>query len=118
MSFMKCTQTANPHAVSMAYNGEEGIPCCHGANGLLDIYNDPVEEKLRLLQDVRNLYEDILEGLIKGLKMPLPSLTNPSAIKEILFPVNLISLVTNEMWKYGLIPKSEWFLVNVMQTIQ
>jgi len=102
----------------MAYSGEEGIPCCRGANGLSDIYDDPAEEKIRLLQDVRNLDEDVLEGLIKGLKIPLPSLTNPSAVKEILFPANLISLVTNEMWKYGLIPESERFLANVMQTIQ
>lgn len=118
MSIVKRSQAANPRAVSVAYNGEEGIPRFHGTNGLSDIYDDPAEEKIRLLQDVRNLDEDILEGLIKGLKIPLPSLTNPSAVKEILFPANLISLVTNEMWKYGLIPESERFLANVMQTIQ
>ncbi|KAI0272140.1 myosin 5 [Russula aff. rugulosa BPL654] len=118
MSYVKRTQTANPRAVSVAYNGEEGIPRFRGTNGLTDIYDDPAEEKIRLLQDIRNLDEDVLEGLIKGLKIPLPSLTNPSAVKEILFPANLISLVTNEMWKYGLIPESERFLANVMQTIQ
>ena len=118
MSYGKRTQTANPRAVSVAYNGEEGIPRFRGTNGLTDIYDDPAEEKIRHLQDVRNLDEDVLEGLVKGLKIPLPSLTNPSAVKEILFPANLISLVTNEMWKYGLIPESERFLANVMQTIQ
>ena len=118
MSFVKRTQTTNPRAVSVAYNGEEGLPRFRGINGLADIYDDPAEEKIRLLQDIRNLDEDVLEGLIKGLKIPLPSLTNPSAVKEILFPANLISLVTNEMWKYGLIPESERFLANVMQTIQ
>jgi len=118
MSYVKRTQTANPRAVSVAYNGEEGIPRFRGTNGLSDIYDDPAEEKIRFLQDIRNLDEDVLEGLIKGLKIPLPSLTNPSAVKEILFPANLISLVTNEMWKYGLIPESERFLANVMQTIQ
>ena len=117
MSYVKRTQTANPRAVSVAYNGEEGLPRFRG-NGLSDIYDDPAEEKIRLLQDIRSLDEDVLEGLIKGLKIPLPSLTNPSAVKEILFPANLISLVTNEMWKYGLIPESERFLANVMQTIQ
>ncbi|KAH9001669.1 myosin 5 [Lactarius akahatsu] len=118
MTYVKRTQAANPRAVSVAYNGEEGIPRLRGVNGLSDIYDDPAEEKIRLLQDIRNLDEDVLEGLIKGLKIPLPSLTNPSAVKEILFPANLISLVTNEMWKYGLIPESERFLANVMQTIQ
>ena len=118
MTYVKRNQAANPRAVSVAYNGEEGIPRLRGVNGLSDIYDDPAEEKIRLLQDIRNLDEDVLEGLIKGLKIPLPSLTNPSAVKEILFPANLISLVTNEMWKYGLIPESERFLANVMQTIQ
>jgi myosin-5 len=118
MSYVKRSQAANPRAVSVAYNGEEGIPRFRGMNGLSEIYDDPAEEKIRLLQDIRNLDEDVLEGLIKGLKIPLPSLTNPSAVKEILFPANLISLVTNEMWKYGLIPESERFLANVMQTIQ
>ena len=118
MSFVKRSQNSNPRAVSVAYNGEEGLPRLRGANGLSDIYDDPAEEKIRHLQDIRNLDEDVLEGLIKGLKIPLPSLTNPSAVKEILFPANLISLVTNEMWKYGLIPESERFLANVMQTVQ
>jgi myosin V len=118
MSNVKRTQALNPRAVSVAYNGEEGMPRFRGTNGLSDIYDDPAEEKIRLLQDIRSLDEDVLEGLIKGLKIPLPSLTNPSAVKEILFPANLISLVTNEMWKYGLIPESERFLANVMQTIQ
>jgi len=89
-------------------------------NGLQNIYDydDPAEEKIKLMQDVKHLDADVLDGLIRGLKIPAPSLTNPSAVKEILFPANLISLVTNEMWKYGLIPESERFLANVMQNIQ
>ncbi|TFY72379.1 hypothetical protein EVG20_g642 [Dentipellis fragilis] len=118
MTMVKRSQTSNPRAVSVAYNGENGLPRFRGNNGLADIYDDPAEEKIRLLQDTKHLDADVLEGLIKGLKIPLPSLTNPSAVKEILFPANLISLVTNEMWKYGLIPESERFLANVMQTIQ
>jgi myosin V len=102
----------------MAYNGEEGPPRSRGIKALADIDDDPAEEKIRLLQDIRKLDEDVLEGLIKGLKIPLPSLTNPSDIKEIMFPAKIISLVTDEMWKYGLIPESERFLANVMQTIQ
>ncbi|CAL1703822.1 unnamed protein product [Somion occarium] len=105
-------------AVSVAYNGEDGLPRFRAPNGLADIYDDPAEEKIRLMQDIRHLDEDVLDGLIRGLKIPAPSLNNPSHVKEILFPANLISLITNEMWKYGLIPESERFLANVMQTIQ
>jgi myosin-5 len=105
--------------VSVAYNGEDNFRI-RSNNGLPDLrdFDDPAEEKIRLMQDVKRLDEDILDGLVRGLKIPVPSLTNPSAVKEILFPANLISLVTNEMWKYGLIPESERFLANVMQTIQ
>ncbi|KAI0792931.1 P-loop containing nucleoside triphosphate hydrolase protein [Abortiporus biennis] len=114
----KRNQNANPRAVSVAFNGEDGLPRFRTPNGLADIYDDPAEEKIRLMQDVRHLDEDVLEGLIRGMRIPQPSLNNPSVVKEILFPANLISLVTNEMWKYGLIPESERFLANVMQTIQ
>jgi myosin V len=115
----KRNQGLNPRAVSVAYNGEDNF-LRYQRHGLPDIrdFDDPAEEKIRLMQDMKHLDEDVLEGLVRGLKIPAPSLTNPSAVKEILFPANLISLVTNEMWKYGLIPESERFLANVMQTIQ
>ncbi|KAF8163022.1 P-loop containing nucleoside triphosphate hydrolase protein [Crassisporium funariophilum] len=119
MNDVKRSHASNPRAVSVAFNGEDNY-LRFRANGLPDIrdFDDPAEEKIRLMQDVKRLDEDVLDGLIRGLKIPAPSLTNPSAVKEILFPANLISLVTNEMWKYGLIPESERFLANVMQTIQ
>ncbi|KAF8652757.1 hypothetical protein AX16_004253 [Volvariella volvacea WC 439] len=116
---VKRSQASNPRAVSVAFNGEDNFLRIR-TQGLPDIrdYDDPAEEKIRLMQDTKRLDEDVLSGLIRGLKIPAPSLTNPAAVKEILFPANLISLVTNEMWKYGLIQESERFLANVMQTIQ
>lgn len=111
-------KNTQPRAVSVAYNGEDNYLRMR-SSGLPDIRDDdPAEEKIRLMQEVKRLDEDVFDGLVRGLKIPAPSLTNPSAVKEILFPANLISLVTNEMWKYGLIPESERFLANVMQTIQ
>ncbi|KAL1659717.1 P-loop containing nucleoside triphosphate hydrolase protein [Schizophyllum commune] len=110
----------NPRAVSVAYNGEDGYLRFknRGLQHETGDYEDPAEEKIRLMQDVKRLDEDVLDGLIRGLRIPAPSQSNPAAVKEILFPANLISLVTNEMWKYGLIAESERFLANVMQTIQ
>ena len=110
-------RSQNPRAVSVAFNGMDGVPRFRG-NGLGNIYDDPVEEKVKLLEDAPRLEEDVLDGLIRGLKIPMPNLTNPPSIKEVLFPANLIALITNEMWKFGLIPESERFLANVMQTIQ
>ncbi|WFD35462.1 Myosin type-2 heavy chain 1 [Malassezia cuniculi] len=78
----------------------------------------PSEDIIALLENEVQLDEDVLNGLIRYLKIPAPSLQNPPAPKEVLFPAHLISLVTNEMWKYGLVRESERFLANVMQTIQ
>ena len=83
-----------------------------------DVRDVPSEEIIDLLEDEVQLDEDVLHGLIEFLKIPAPSLQNPPGPKEVLFPAHLISLVTNEMWKYGLVRASERFLANVMQTIQ
>ncbi len=114
----------NNRHVSVAFTGPDGVPSIsgrgHHANGLglESIYDDPVEDKIRLLEDSTHLDEDVLQGLIRGLKIPQPHANNTPSLKEVLFPANLISLITNEMWKYGLIPESERFLANVMQSIQ
>ncbi|KAG0149478.1 hypothetical protein CROQUDRAFT_653551 [Cronartium quercuum f. sp. fusiforme G11] len=101
----------NPRAVSVAY---AQTPSHYPEDDL----EDPSEIIMRLLEDEEPLDEDVLVGLIKTLKVPTPSLQNPPNSKEVLFPAHLISLVTNEMWKYGLMRESERFLANVMQTIQ
>ena len=115
MMMAKKTQAANPRSVSVIYGGDENY---RHNGGLDEIYDDPAEEKIKLMVDVKRLDEDVLEGLIRGLKIPNPSITNPAAVKEILFPSNLISLTTNEMWRYGLIQESERFLASVLQTVQ
>jgi myosin-5 len=119
MLAVKKGQFQAPRAVSVAYNADDSISSrFRTPSGLQRYDEDPAEEKIRLLLDAKSLDADVLEGLVKGLKIPAASTTNPPNIKEILFPANLISLVTNEMWKYGLIPESERFLASVMQTIQ
>ncbi|KAG9124476.1 Myosin type-2 heavy chain 1, partial [Ceratobasidium sp. 392] len=112
----KRSQANNPRAVSVAYNGLDGLPRFRG--GLEEIYDDPAEERVRLLSDGDRLDQDVFEGLITGLRIPSPTSTNAPSFKEVLFPANLVSLVSNEMWKYGMIKESERFLANTMQTIQ
>ncbi|KAH7096122.1 myosin 5 [Auriculariales sp. MPI-PUGE-AT-0066] len=119
MLAVKRNQLNNPRAVSVAYNGMDLLPNVRrGGNALSDIYDDPAEEKIKLLDDAYRLDEDVLQGLIRGLKLPASNSPNVPSPKEVLFPANLISLITNEMWKYGLIAESERFLANVMQTMQ
>lgn len=88
------------------------------SNGLPTLVDSSVDEVMRLLEDDQGLDEDVLGGLINDLKIPQPSLHSTPFAKEVLFPAHLISLISNEMWKLGMIPESERFLANVMQTIQ
>lgn len=76
------------------------------------------EEIIRLLEEEKPLDEDVLGSIITNLRIPSPSSSTPPVPKEVLFPAHLISLVTNEMWKYGMLRESERFLATVMQHIQ
>ncbi|KAE8359991.1 P-loop containing nucleoside triphosphate hydrolase protein [Aspergillus caelatus] len=80
---------------------------------------DSVEVELEnLLSEEDELNEEVTMGLIRNLKIPLPSSTPPPTEKEVLFPAYLINLVTSEMWNNGFVKESERFLANVMQSIQ
>ena len=83
-----------------------------------EVFDDPAEEIMRLLEQEDALDEDVLNGLIRNLKVPAANGPTPPTPKEVLFPAHLISLVTNEFWRYGYMRESERFLANVMQTIQ
>ena len=111
----------SPRAASLAFlpesNGLQRQPG-ESKGYLPEIYDDPAEEIMKLLEDEAPLDEDVLSGIIRHLKIPSPNLDIPPSPKEVLFPAHLISLVTNEMWKYGMMRESERFLANVMQTVQ
>ncbi|KAK8846733.1 hypothetical protein IAR55_005820 [Kwoniella newhampshirensis] len=116
---IKKTQHSNPRAVSVMFpsNGatrprdSSGLP-------LPPVSDNASDEIFRLLEDEEGLDDDVLKGLIANLKIPQPSLHNPPMAKEVIFPAHLISLISNEMWKRGMIPESERFLANIMQAIQ
>jgi myosin-5 len=72
---------------------------------------------MKLLDD-ETLDEEIINGLIKTLKIPLPHLQNPPSHRQILFPARFISLLAKQMWKFGCIKESERLFVNIMKTIQ
>jgi myosin-5 len=72
----------------------------------------------RLLEDEKVLYTEVIQGLIFNLKIPAPSSTEKITPKEILFPANIINLITSEMWRLGFVKESEKFLGQVMQGIQ
>jgi myosin-5 len=89
------------------------------AGGLAGVLEENPEEEIHaLLRNEDALQEEILHGLIKSVKMPLPTLQNPPSHKEILFPAHTIHVCVNEMWHLGYIQESERLLFNVMDTVQ
>lgn len=107
----------NPRPASIDhFSALLGAKTTGGLSGSID--ESPEEEIHSLLRNEAPLQEEILEGLIKSVKMPLPTLQNPPSQKEILFPAHTISVCVNEMWELGYIQESERLLFNVMDTIQ
>jgi myosin-5 len=109
--------TYNPRPVSMAVTSTAHRQNLSGSTFIPGV--DSIEEELEgLLADEDGLNEEVTMGLIRNLKIPLPSTTPPPSDKEVLFPSYLINLVTSEMWNNGFVKESEKFLANVMQSIQ
>ena len=112
--FDRVSAAYNPRPVSMAVTGG-GVhrPNAFPASG------DNIEFELEnLLADEDGLNDEVTVGLIRNLKIPVPTTTPPPSDKEVLFPSYLINLVTSEMWNNGFVKESERFLANVMQSIQ
>jgi len=78
----------------------------------------PEVEIMRIFEDEEGLQNEVLNGLIKSIKIPSPSLSNLPDVKEIMFPAHMIGLITTQMWRFGFIKESERLMINVMQAIQ
>ncbi|KAF7717861.1 Myosin heavy chain-like protein [Penicillium ucsense] len=105
----------NPRPVSMAITGYNGARAVTAFSPGLDSVEAELEQ---LLSEEDDLNDEVTMGLIRNLKIPLPSSNPPPTEKEVLFPAYLINLVTSEMWNNGFVKESERFLANVMQSIQ
>ncbi|KAJ9098937.1 hypothetical protein QFC19_006161 [Naganishia cerealis] len=81
-------------------------------------FEEGVDALMALLENEESLDLEVLQVLIKDLKPVQPSLHHAPAHNEVMFPAHIICLISNEMWKYGMIGESERFLANVMQHIQ
>ena len=108
----------NPRPVSMAVTGSNAYRQNLSGSTLSPALNNIEFELESLLSDEEGLNDEVTIGLIKNLKIPVPSTTPPPTDKEVLFPAYLINLVTSEMWNNGFVKESERFLANVMQSIQ
>jgi myosin-5 len=84
-------------------------------NADIDDIND---ELFRLLRDSRQLHREIVDGLLKGLKIPPAGVAADLTRKEVLFPSRIIIIILSDMWRLGLTRESEEFLGEVLSSIQ
>ncbi len=75
-------------------------------------------ELAELLQDSKHLHKEVVDGLVKNLKIPAPSIAVNLLAKEVMFPARIIIIIISDMWRLGLVKESERFLSEVFQAIQ
>lgn len=71
-----------------------------------------------ILRDEQVLENEILDGLIRSLKIIPPNPQNPPSHKEVVFPAHIIGLGLTQMWRLGYLAESERLIFTVMDTIQ
>ncbi|KAI7877860.1 hypothetical protein K492DRAFT_231486 [Lichtheimia hyalospora FSU 10163] len=84
----------------------------------LDVGNNPEEAMRAILLNEEALEDEILEGLIRSLKIVPPNAHEPPSYKEVVFPAHIIGLSLTQMWRYGYLPESEHLVFTAMDTIQ
>lgn len=76
------------------------------------------DELFKLMRDSRQLHREIVEGLLKGLKIPPAGVAADLTRKEVLFPARIIIIILSDMWRLGLTKESEEFLGEVLAAVQ
>lgn len=84
----------------------------------LDGVTNPEEAIHAILHDEQVLEVEILEGLIRSLKIPQPNPQNVPSHQEVVFPAHVIGLGVTQMWRFGYLAESERLIFTVMDTIQ
>ena len=97
----------NPRPVSVIAVSNDG-----------DANIDDNDELFKLLRNSRQLHREIVEGLLKGSKIPTSNVAADLTRKEVLFPSRIIIIILSDMWRLGLTKESEEFLGEVLSTIQ
>ncbi|CAH2355533.1 myosin-2 [[Candida] railenensis] len=120
------SKSSNRHSSAMMYNNNiplnsennrpvSVIAVSNNDDANIDDIND---ELFRLLRDSKHLHREIVEGLLKGLKIPPAGVAADLTRKEVLFPARIIIIILSDMWRLGLTKESEDFLGEVLAAIQ
>ncbi|BAO40767.1 myosin-2 [Kluyveromyces marxianus] len=76
------------------------------------------DELYKMFEDSRSLNTEIIEGLLKGGKVPPTGVSIDLTRKEVLYPARVLIIILSDMWRLGLTKQSETFLAEVLETIQ
>lgn len=113
------------HSSAIGYNGNSSLEQPQRPVSVIAVSNDDFvdvddinDALFRLLRDSRNLHREIVEGLLKGLKIPPAGVAADLTRKEVLFPARIIIIILSDMWRLGLTKESEEFLGEVLAAIQ
>ncbi|KAL1921574.1 uncharacterized protein VTP21DRAFT_11290 [Calcarisporiella thermophila] len=81
-------------------------------------WEDPARELQQLLcQEGQSLRDEIVEGLIRGCRLPPLTHAAPSVF-EIIFPARVISLALVQLWRMGLRRDAEQLVADVIRAVQ
>ena len=76
------------------------------------------DELYKMFEDSRSLNAEIIEGLLKGGKVPPTGVSVNLTRKEVLYPSRVLIIILSDMWRLGLTSQSETFLAEVLDAIQ
>ncbi|CEP64005.1 myosin family protein LALA0_S09e07470g [Lachancea lanzarotensis] len=76
------------------------------------------DELYKILEDTKALNTEIVDGLLKGFKIPETGVAAELTRKEVLYPARIMIIILSDMWRLGLTKQSESFLADAMSTIQ
>lgn len=112
----KDSSSFKPRPASVIYPKHERAPSADSdSSAEYSGFNAEIE---KLLDNYAIISDEVVQGIVYNLKIPVPPISDDVQPKEILFPAHIISLVTSEMWRMGYVKESETFLGQVMQAIQ
>ncbi|RCK63086.1 Myosin-2 [Candida viswanathii] len=113
------------HSSAMAWNSPNSLDNSNRPVSVIAVSNDDDaniddinDELFKLLRDSRQLHREIVDGLLKGLKIPPSGVAADLTRKEVLFPSRIIIIILSDMWRLGLTKESEDFLGEVLSSIQ
>ncbi|KAG7664547.1 MYO2 [[Candida] subhashii] len=120
------TRTASKrHSSALAWNTPNSLDSNNRPVSFIAVSNedhatidDINDELFSLLRDSKRLHREIVEGLLKGLRIPAAGVAADLTRKEVLFPARIIIIILSDMWRLGLTKESEEFLGEVLSCIQ